>query len=201
MTVTGIRTIGGIVELSCDGRVSCRIAKKHFAKLPLAVGDGIDEAEYIDRIAALQAADCYEAALNLLDISTKTKNALCEKLRRKGYVAPAAEAAVQRLEEAKLLNDRLFAERIVERQKTKPIGIYAMKQKLRAKGFSEEDAEHAVQQLDEEHQLEQAKLLAQKLAPRYEKEPNERKRRALLSQALARRGFSWDVISQALEEE
>ena len=47
-------------------------------------------------------------------------------------------------------------------------------------------------------QLSAARALVQKLAPRYAGQP-PRQARGKLSQAIARKGFSWDVIASALE--
>ena len=78
------------------------------------------------------------------------------------------------------------------------MGIYSLKRKLMSKGISESDAEEALETLDGEQQLSAAKAAAEKLRRKYEgQEP--RQARAKLSQALARRGFSWDTISAALE--
>ena len=53
--------------------------------------------------------------------------------------------------------------------------------------------------LDDEQQRTAARQAAEKLGRKYRDLP-PREARAKLSQALARRGFSWDVISSALED-
>lgn len=57
----------------------------------------------------------------------------------------------------------------------------------------------ALEQIDGEQQQSAALSLAQKLSGRYAGQP-ARSARAKLSQAMARRGFSWDDISWALSQ-
>ena len=196
--ITGTSESRGIITIYCDGSSLIRLRKKHFDKKPLSVGDNIEPDEYIDSIAALQSPDAYEAALTLLDFSMRTGAEIRRGLMRKGYVEPAAEAAVARLTEAGLIDDRDYAARMAENASRKSVGIYAVRRKLMAKGVSEDDADASLATLNDAQQLSAARAAASKLARKYaELEP--RQARSKLSQALARRGFSWDIISAALE--
>ena len=196
--ITDVRELRGQMEISADGSVFLRVRKKHFAKLPLRPGDEIDPEEYLDRLAAIQFPDAYEAALTSLDFSARTAREIGTALRRKGYVQPAVDAVIARLSESHLIDDKRYAERLAETSARKPIGVYAMKRKLRAKGISEEDAEAALGAFDESQQLRAARAAAEKLGRKYLDLP-AREGRAKLSQALARRGFSWDIVKEAVE--
>jgi regulatory protein len=88
---------------------------------------------------------------------------------------------------------------MAELSASKPVGLYAFKRKLRAKGICDDDAEEALSAFDDDQQRAAALLAAQKLYRKYEALP-EREARAKLSQALARRGFSWDAIESAVEQ-
>ena len=105
---------------------------------------------------------------------------------------------VARLTESGLIDDARYAQRMAETQVNKPVGIYALKRKLRAKGISEADAERALEAFDDEQQRGAALEAAQKLYRKYEALP-PREAKAKLSQALARRGFSWDAIESATD--
>ena len=196
--VTEIREFKGIITLSLDGMQWMRLRKKHFDKLPLELEQELDPEEYTDRMAAVQSADCYEAALTMLDQAAKTSGDLCRKLIRKGYVAPAAEATVARLIENRLIDDRRYAERIAQSQMGRSVGAYAVRRKLRAKLLSEEDVEAAMEGFDGEQQAAACHDAAIKLWRKYESLP-PREGRAKLSQALARRGFGWDAIRSAVD--
>lgn len=197
-TVTAVEEKRGIMEISTDGCVFARIRKTHYAKHPLEIGEEIDTDDYMNSITAVQFADAYEAALTSLDFSARTAREIGNALRRKGFVPPVIEAVVEKLTENHLIDDRRYAQRIAETQSHKPVGIYAVKRKLRAKGISEEDAELAMEAFDEDQQREAALETAAKLWRKYESLP-AREARAKLSQALARRGFSWDAIESAVE--
>ena len=197
-TVTELKPVQGCMRVAFDDAPSLRIRKCHFAKLPLEDGDEIDPEEYVNRVASLQFADAYESALTSLDASARTASEIDRSLRMKGFVAPVAEAVVERLKENGLIDDQRLAARLAETQLTKPVGLYAMKRKLRAKGVSDEDAAEALESFDDDQQRAAAIQAARKLLRRYENLP-VRECRGKLSQALARRGFSWDAVSAAVE--
>lgn len=197
--VTEIKEFKGIITLSLDGVSWLKLRKKHFGKLPLELEQELDPEEYVDRMAAVQSADCYEAALTMLDQAAQTSGDLCRKLIRKGYVAPAAEATVARLTENRLIDDRRYAERIAQTQMGRSVGAYAVRRKLRSKLLSEEDVEAAMEGFDEAQQAAACQEAAAKLWRKYANLP-PREGRAKLSQALARRGFGWDAIRSAVDD-
>ena len=196
--VNDIQEVRGLIVLSLDGVTWLRVRKKHFAKRPLSAGEAIDPEEYIDSLAAVQAADCYEAALTMLDRSAHASVNLRMKLERAGYVTPAAEAAVARLVDNRLVDDRRYAERIAQSQLNKATGAYAVRRKLRAKHLSEEDIDAAMEGFDDEQQSAACRAAAEKLWRKYAALP-AREGRSKLSQALARRGFGWDAIRSAVD--
>ena len=187
------------VQIDLDGRFYINLRMKDFEKFPVQEGDVLDEQAFEDRLSAAQYEEAYEDALTLLDYSQRTAAELRRKLLDKGYAPPAAEAVVQRLTEIRLIDDATNAQRIVESIARKPVGVYAAKRKLRAKGFDEDDADDALEQLDDEQQSAMALALARKLLPRYEGKGDARAVRNKLSQALARRGFSWEIVKGAID--
>ena len=196
--VSNIREMRGLIEISLDGVTWLRVRKKHFAMRPLNIGEDIDPEAYLVSLAAVQAADCYEAALCILDRAAQTGGNLREKLVFKGYVRPAAEAAVERLTENHLIDDMRFAQRIAQSSALKPVGAYAVQRKLRAKRLPQEAIEEAMQYFDSAQQAEACWAAAESLCRKYAALP-PREARAKLSQALARRGFGWESISGAVE--
>lgn len=196
--VSEIRESRGLIEIQTDGATFARVREAHFQKCPLNPGDEIDE-NYLQRVASIQFAEGYEAALTQLDYCARTRTELSDALRRKGYVEPAVDAILARLSENGLIDDARYARRMAELQSKKPVGVYAFRRKLRAKGISEEDAEAALEAFDDAQQQDAALAEAQRLYRKYEALP-ARQARAKLSQALARKGFPWDAISMALDQ-
>ena len=196
--VTGVEITRTRAAVYVDGVLFLKIRKADFESLPLHEGDDVNEEEYADRLSARQMKAAYESALSALDRRDMTAAGMRALLMRRGYLRAVCEAVADRLIENKLIDDQKYAERYVERKKLSPTGIYALRRSLRAKGIDEETAEAAVEDLDDEQQQTQATILAQRLMRRYEGLP-AREARAKLSQALARRGFSWDAVSAAVE--
>lgn len=158
----------------------------------------IDEDAYLEATALAQEPLAYEAALSALDRSARTERALTRYLLDRGFLPGPVENAISRLKRARLIDDAAIAERMIQAGVASGRSKNAMKQKLRAKGVGDEDIESALEEVSDEDQLLSAKKIASRMFPRYEK-LEKRAARAKLSQALARRGFSWDVIDQALD--
>ena len=196
--ISGIEEMRGRITIYVDGVAFLKLKKKEFDELPVAVGDDLDEEEYMNRLCARQIKPAYESALNLLTARDMTAHDMISALKRRGYLAPVAESVCERLVENRLIDDSRYAQRYVELRQDSAVGRYAMKRKLRAKGIDENVAEEALEALDDESQLATAKELAKKLLRRYEKEePYARKSK--LSQALARRGYSWEIVKEAVD--
>lgn len=198
-TVTEVRVFRGVARLSFDDAAPLKVRLKHFKALPLAAGDEVDAEEYAARVAEAQRADAYEAALNSLDLCARTRQELRRSLLARGFVSRAVEATLDRLADSGLVDDRRYAERAVEVSAARPVGVYAVRRKLRAKGVAEEDAEAALGALDDEQQSQAAQAAARSLLRRYAQLP-AREGRAKLSQALARRGFSWEAVRAAVDK-
>ena len=197
--ILSIRENRGIVEISFDDRDVLKIQKKHFSARPVEAGEDVVVADYADRIAAVQANECSEAALTRLDYSEKSAMELKKALLQKGFVLQAVESTVARLQQNGLVDDRRYANRIAENSLHRPVGMYQMKRKLAQKGFSEDDVEDAMAGFDEEPQRAAALALAKKIWRKYEK-LDAREARQKLVAALARRGFSWDAAGYAAGE-
>ena len=197
--VSDVREYRGQVEIALDGVTAARVRRAHYQKCPVEIGSELDLDAYLDKVAAVQFADGYEAALTSLDFCARSAKEIASALRRKGYVEPCVNAVVERLRENGLIDDARYARRMAEVQSVKPVGLYAFKRRLKAKGISDEDAEEALSAFDDAQQQEAAKAAAEKLYKKYSALP-EREAKAKLSQALARRGFGWDAIESALDE-
>ncbi len=196
--VTGIQENRGLVEIALDGVTAARVRRVHYEKCPVELGAELDIDEYLDRVAAAQFSDGYEAALTSLDFCARSALEIGKALRRKGYVEPCVQAVVERLRENGLIDDARYAQRMAEVQSNRPVGVYAFRRKLRAKGISDDDAEEALSAFDDEQQRDAALAAARQLYRKYQDLP-EREARAKLSQALARRGFGWDAIEGAID--
>ena len=197
--VSEIKEYRGRVSVSVDGRLLVRHSRRHFQKCPLEEGQAIDDEAYLSEVAELQYPEAYEAALTRLESCARTEQDMRIALSRKGYVDLAVDRVLMRLTRAGLLNDQEYAQRFVESRTHRPVGRYQISRQLRQKGVDRDTVQAALEQIDDEQQQSAALSLAQKLSGRYAGQP-ARSARAKLSQAMARRGFSWDDISWALSQ-
>ena len=188
----------GVVTVMFDDRNRLKIRKKDFETFPLEKDEEVDIEEYENRICAFQASEAYEAALSLLDYSARTESEIRNKLLMKGYLPPVIESVIERLKDARLVDDRQLAERIAENASSRGIGSYALKRKLKVRGISEDDVEYASSLMDEESEKEGARREAVRLFRKYAHLPS-REAKNKLSQALSRRGYSWDAVSDAVD--
>ena len=185
-------------EVCFDDGSRLRLRKKDVEAQKLRVGEELDYQALYGRLCASQFPEGYEAALDILDRSAKTEQEIKKKLLLKGYLPEAAQAVCDKLREAKLLDDKYIAERIVSAMSAAGKGKYAMAVKLRARGIGREESLDLLEGLDEESQKEATLSSARKLQAKYVSD-DPRRDRQKLSQALIRRGFSWDDVQYALE--
>ena len=196
--VTTIETNRREALIYIDGTLFLRLKKSDYEAFPLSEGDDLDEAAYIDRLCARQSKRAYDEALDLLSIRDMTASGLRQSLIKKGFLDKVAETVVERLIENRLIDDERFAKRYIELRKDSVLGKYALSRKLRAKGIDRETTSAALEQINDSEQLEACKRLAESLLTKYRNE-EPRRLRMKLGQALARRGFSWEIVSEALE--
>jgi regulatory protein len=191
------------VNVHVDG--ACRFAVSAEVALAalLRVGDEIDDA----RIAELEGRDeawrARESALSLLSHRPRAAEELRRRLVRKGFGEEVAEATVEKLGGAGLVDDAAFAEGFVrDRVRLRPHGRRRLRQELRARGVDEETAGAAIEEVvggeEGESEVELARRAAARWRPRPGEDPGRARRR--LHGFLARRGFGGDAIRAVLEE-
>ena len=74
--ITDIETVRGRVIVRADGTEIARLPVRHFEKCRLNAGDEIDPEQWLDRVAAAQFSDAYEAALTSLDFCARSAKEL-----------------------------------------------------------------------------------------------------------------------------
>lgn len=131
------------------------------------------------------------AALSLLAVRPHTGAEVRRKLQRKGYTEEEIAAALLRLQELDLLDDRAVGEAVLRQRARRPVGVRALAADLRRRGLSRDDVDHVLSAVDEQ-------ALALKAAEQYRSrgKPEEG-----LRAYLYRRGFSPSAISAACKEE
>jgi regulatory protein len=141
-----------------------------------------------------------ERAIRLLSIRPRSEEELKEKLRQKGAGVRLIEEVVRELKEKDLLDDEKFAYSWVEsRMLNKPMGKFLLKRELKAKGVKAEIIERVIaENYQQEDELELAKKLLQRKARRF-KDTDDLKTKKRMTDFLLRRGFSYEVVRQAVK--
>ncbi len=133
-------------------------------------------------------------ALALLGKRDYSREELARKLTEKGFDAAQAGEAVDRLAELGLINDESYAGMIVRHYAAKGFGAARIRQELGRRYVPRELWDAALEELPEQDGTVDA-LLRARLGGG-EPDRNELRR---ASEALLRRGFSWEQIKEAVE--
>lgn len=141
-------------------------------------------------------------AMNYVAHRARTEYEVRQKLYRSGTDEATAEQAVERLRDLGYLDDEAYARAYARgRFKSKGHGPQRVRSDLRRRGIEAPLVEAAVEEaFNPDEVLEAARTQAAKRWPRLQREADPYKRRNKLFDFLLRRGFSYDVARQAVEE-
>ena len=180
-----------------DGRVFS-VHDEVIIKYQLKSGIEISEEQLRTWIWEANVKIAKDMSLNYLGYRMRTRKQLCDYLEKKGFDIAVIEEAANKMEEYSFIDDKEYAKSWVQSKKTsQPAGRRKIAFELRNKGISQEISEEALTTLSEEEELKQAIKLAEKYHTKY-KNLAAREQKAKIGQALQRRGFGWDIVSQAL---
>lgn len=137
----------------------------------------------------------YQKSLHFLSFRARSEQEIKRYLQKKDVDEQTIAAVIARLQQQHYLDDTDFARQWVEsRIRSKPKGKHALRHELRQKGLTDAAIEHAIAEIDE---TELAWRAAQKALYRW-KSLDTSTRNQKLTAYLARRGFSYDVISDTI---
>ncbi len=181
------------VNVYLDGEFAFSLALNE--ALHLKRGQWLDDED----IARLRAQDAYhramEAATRLLATRPRSTAEIRDRLRQKGYEPQTVERVIHRLQELGYLDDEAFARYWVEnRERFRPRGPHALRYELHQKGIPAHIIDRV---LGEINPLASALNALRARALRWAHlEENAFRQKA--TQFLARRGFSYDTIQEAI---
>lgn len=186
---------GDRVNVYLDGEFAFGLARA--AAADLAVGVWLSDEE----IARLRANDELERArmkaLDFLSYRPRSEEELRAYLERKRFRSDTIEGVLARLRRVGLIDDQAFAQYWVDnRTRFRPRGARLLRYELSQKKVAPEAIEAALEAYDERGAL---MLAVEQQARRLRHLPADQIRRRLF-QRLARRGFSYELIQEALAD-
>lgn len=183
-----------------DGKFGFGLDEEVVYKAGLQEGEELT-AEQIDEILLKEEkAKAKDRAFHLLSFRARSCREVRDRLKEKGYDPRVVEEVIADLQRLSLLNDDEFARSwIRDRLQTKPMGRRRLRQELQKKGIDPELIEQAIEDgFRDVDEVELAVSLLRQREARY-RGLNEGKARRRMADFLARRGFSWEVITAAME--
>lgn len=171
-----------------------RVGENEVLSFSLYAGMDMDDETLEALKEAAESAKHKEYALNLLSARPLSRAELVRKLEEKECPEEAAQAIADRLEELGYLDDAAYARALAGHYSAKGYGPYKIRDELCRRGVPREYWEEALAGQEDRTERIDA-FVAQKLRNIPQPDRKDLKR---VSDALARRGFSWSDISAAL---
>ena len=142
-------------------------------------------------------------AMKLLGLRKRSVFEIENRLQRKGYERNIVEKVLEDLDRYKYTDDKSFAESYInDRMNFRPCGRFLIKKELKERGISENIIERKITELiSEEKEISSAQKLAQRKLKTIRDKTDRNKTTQKVRSYLQTKGYSFDIISQAVENE
>jgi regulatory protein len=187
------------VNVYLDGVFAFGIDDEVLFRHPIHEGDELRESFIDEALLSDERVRAKSKALRLLGHRALTAGELRDKLEARDFSDRSIRRVLDDLSRVGLLNDAAFAESFVhDRMMLKPCSKRFLVMELTRKGLSEADAGRIVDaSYGPASEAEVAGALARKKAASLAGEDPRRKRQKI-ADFLFRRGFEWDIASEAV---
>lgn len=166
------------------------------ADMGLYSGKTLTGAEYDAVVAASGKTLCSDRAMHIIGARPMSKKQLYNRLLEKGELAENALATVERFEEIGLINDEAYAAMVVRHYAAKGYGKRRVQNELYRRGVPRDMWDAALEEMPEDEQAQEQ--IDRLLRRRLKSENPDRAELKKATDALARRGYSWDEIKSAV---
>ena len=155
-------------------------------------GAELSDAEYDERYSASTLSLAKARALRIINTRPMSRREMYDRLVSKGETPDNAELCADWLCDMGLINDRSYAASVVRHYAAKGYGVSRIKQELRRHGIDRALWDEALEELPEQDDYIE-RFLRSRLT-----DPEDRAQVKKVSDALFRRGYSWEQIKHAL---
>jgi len=194
MTITELREVsqGRFVVGFSDGS-EMKLSLDIVADLSLFKGRELEDAEFSRLKSAAALSACKERALRIIGARPHSKKELYDRLLEKGETPENAEDCLEWLTKLHYLDDAQYAAMVVRHYAAKGYGVQKIKNELYRRGVPKLFWDEAISEMPEGDDTVY-NLLCRKL----KSEEPDRAELKKATDALFRRGFTWDEIKAAV---
>lgn len=187
------------INIDLDGEFAFGVGIELAAAEQLEVGIDLTE----ERVSAILARDqigkATERAVGLLARRPRSVQEIRQRLRQKGFDPAAIDAAIEKLEGWRYVDDEQFARYWVEnREAHKPRGRRLLEQELRQKGVDRELIQTTIEEADLDERATALEVGRAKLRSYSGLDPLTVRRR--LSSYLQRRGYDFATVRATVDQ-
>ena len=155
-------------------------------------GAELSDAEYEELYSASALSLAKARALRIINTRPMSRKEMYDRLISKGETPDNAELCADWLCDMGLINDRSYASSVVRHYAAKGYGASRIKQELKRHGLSRALWDEALEEMPEQDDYI-VRFLRSRL-----NDPKDRAQVKKVSDALFRRGYSWEQIKHAL---
>lgn len=155
-------------------------------------GAELSDAEYDELYYASTLSLAKARALRIINTRPMSRREMYDRLVSKGETPDNAELCADWLCDMGLINDRSYAASVVRHYAAKGYGVSRIKQELKRHGIDRALWDEALEELPEQDDYIE-RFLRSRLT-----DPGDRAQVKKVSDALFRRGYSWEQIKHAL---
>jgi regulatory protein len=184
------------VSIYVDEKYAFSLNHAQLLDLKVRIGLEIDDARLAEFKKASELGKAYERALNYAMIRPRSVKELQDYCRRKKWAPEDCQTIIDKLVARRYVDDRNFARAWVEsRAMANKTSQRKLRLELKQKGVADDIIAEALQNADfDEGSALRALIAKKRRLARYQDEQK-------LMQFLARQGFSFDDIKEALKED
>lgn len=158
----------------------------------LHTGAEFSEAEYAELYSASALSLAKARALRIINTRPMSRKEMRDRLVEKGETPENADICADWLCEMGLINDHSYAASVVRHYAAKGYGVGRIRQELLRHGLSRDLWDDALREMPEQDDY-LARFIRSRLT-----DPDDKAQISKISNALYRRGYSWDQIKHAI---
>lgn len=198
MLITNIKEKkDGMYAVYVDNNYAFSLIGQDIKYFKISINNDISQELYnfiIENTIYIKAQDI---ALKYIGYKMRTENEVRDKLLKSGYNSDVIEKVMDFLIKYNYVNDYEYCMAFIRQcLKLNPLGKYGIKQKLKFYGVSDDIIESAVYDSDIDEEFYAKELLNKKMSKKEFLESDLKK----LQYFLLRRGFSYDIIKEVLND-